>query len=110
MASSRRPVRRSGYFVEVAQAFFPPGGSADGRPSFERFEAGPLRAIEDLCALDFESMAEIAPGIRTWTTVEAPFFPPMSFFAVLDTVGVVELVDLLVDTEYDWSEDNEGGG
>lgn len=108
MTPLRRSVRRSGYFVEVAQEFFPPGGSTDGRPSFARFEEGPLRAIEDLCALDFESMTEIEPGIRAWTTVEAPFFPPMTFFALLDTAGVVELVDLLVDSDYDWRVDDEG--
>jgi len=58
-----------------------------------------LRAVEELCASSFESMAEVEPGIRLWTTIEVPFFPPMTFFAVLDTEDVVELV---VDDDYDW--------
>lgn len=106
--SPRRSVQRSEYFVEVAQSIFPPGGSTEGDPSFELFESGPLRAVEDLCVLAFESMVEIEGGIRVWTTIELPLFPPMTFFAVLDTTGTVELVDLLVDTEYEWdAEDDE---
>lgn len=105
MSQPRRPVQRSEYFVQVAQSYFPPGGSAAGDPSFELFERGPLGAVEDLCAIAFESMFEIEPGIRVWTTIEAPLFPPMTFFAVLDTTGCVELVDLLVDAGYEWDPD-----
>ena len=102
MASQRRPVRRSDLFLETARQSFPPGGSPDGRPSFELFERGPLHAAEELCALAFEQMAEPYPGIRAWTTIAVPFFPPMTFYAVLDTTGVVDLMDLTIDTDYDW--------
>ncbi len=108
MSSPRRVVRRSDYFLEVAQSFFPPGGSADARPSFAQFEVGPLRAVEELCAIGFESMVEIEAGIRAWITIDLPLFSPMTFFALLDTSDVVELVDLLVDDDYDWgSTDDE---
>jgi hypothetical protein len=102
VAAERRHVRRSELFLETAHRFFPPGGSVDGQPSFEMFADGPLRAVEELCARAFEEMSEPYPGIRAWTTIEAPFFAPMTFYAVVDTTGVVELIDVTVDTDYEW--------
>jgi hypothetical protein len=98
----RRYVRRSDQFLEIARNLFPPGGSLDGRPSFELFEQGPLEAMEDLCAWAFEEMSEPYPGIRSWITIGVPIFPPMVFYAVLDTSDVVDLIDLVLDTDYEW--------
>lgn len=83
MPRGRRNVRRGDYFVEAAERYFPRGGAPDGRPSFEMFEAGPLRAIEGLFARAFEELPEPYPGIREWTTIEVPFFAPMTFYALL---------------------------
>jgi hypothetical protein len=47
----RRQVRRSADFVVEAERLFPRGGSAEGRPSFEVFEAGPLRGAETAFAM-----------------------------------------------------------
>ena len=47
-------------------------------------------------------MSEPYPGVRAWTTIAVPWFPPMTFYAVLDTSDTVELVDLTVDAEYEW--------
>jgi hypothetical protein len=102
MTGQRRQVCRSDYFLETACAYFPPGGSVDGRPSFDLFETGPLRAVEDLCAHAFEQMVEVYPGIRAWTTIDLPFFMPMTFYAALDTSGSVELLDLTCDIDYEW--------
>jgi hypothetical protein len=109
VTSERREVRRSDNFTEAAYGLFPRGGSVDGRPSFELFEQGPLRAVEDLCARAFEQMAEPYPGIRAWTTIEVPFFPPVTFYAALDTSDMVELIDLTVDTDYEWESPGDAG-
>ena len=31
----------------------------------------------------------------------------MTFYAVLDTTGVVDLMDLTIDTDYDWGTPND---
>jgi hypothetical protein len=60
--------------------------------------------MEDLCAQGFEQMAEPLPGIRAWTTIALPFFPPMTFYAVM-VEDYIELIGLTVDEEYDWGDD-----
>jgi hypothetical protein len=65
------------------------------------FEDGPLRAIEALLAQAFDELPEPYPGIREWATIEVPFFAPMTFYALLVNDDV-ELVDLVVDEDYQW--------
>jgi len=101
MVRRRRSVRRGEFFVEAAERYFPRGGSPEGRPSFEMFEAGPLRGIEALFGRAFDELPEPYPGIREWTTIEVPFFAPMTFYALLVDEDV-ELIDLVVDEDYDW--------
>jgi hypothetical protein len=98
----RRQVRRSQAFLEAANRLFPPGGSVDGRASFELFEVGPLAAIEELFARDFESQPEAVEGtaIRFAMTHGVPVFPPLVVYAVLVTDDVVELIDIIVDDDY----------
>lgn len=98
----RRRVVRSARFLEQAHHFFPPGGSAEGKPPFELFEQGPLRAVEELFSRAFEDQLEglEGTGIRIATTHQVPVFPAMTFFAMLTTDDDVHLVDLLVDEEY----------
>ena len=99
MGEHRREIRHSADFLAVAKSHFPPGGSISGRPSFERFSAGPLAAADDLFSIDFENQFEIVPGIRSWITLHTPHFPPIVFYAVL-VEGYVELVSLTVDEDY----------
>jgi hypothetical protein len=92
--------------LELAAETFPVGGSPDGRPSFERFCDGPLAAAEDLFSRSFDEMPEIVPGVRGWTTLHTPFFPPIVFYAVL--VGDdVEVLSLTVDQDYEWFDDDD---
>ena len=74
----RRTVVRSAHFLEQARAIYPPGGSAEGRPASELFEAGPLKAVEELFSRAFEDQPEglEGTGIRVATTHEVPVFPP----------------------------------
>jgi hypothetical protein len=58
-----RRVRRSADFLEQAQELFPKGGSAEGRPSFELFEDGPLRGAEMAFSLNFEAQRESVEGV-----------------------------------------------
>jgi hypothetical protein len=92
----RRPVEVSDLLVEHAQRLFPPGASATGAPSYERFEAGPLAAAREFFARRFDEAPEVAGGIKVWVTIDLPFFPPMAFYAAL--VGEhVELLDVTVE-------------
>jgi hypothetical protein len=97
----RRRVVRSDGFVERAQALFPIGGSSDGRPSFERFEAGPLRAVEELFSRRFDDQPEAieGTGIRFAMTHGVPIFPAMVMYACLGTDGQVELLDVVIDRD-----------
>ena len=81
---------------------YPPGGTPEGRPSFELFEAGPLRAVELAFSLDWEGQLEAIEGvgIRFVMTHGVPIFPAMTFFAALGTDDSVELLDVTVDEDY----------
>jgi hypothetical protein len=98
----RRRVVRSKGFLARAQALYPPGGSADGRPSFELFEAGPLRAVEELFGRKFGDQLEAVEGtgIRFVMTHEVPVFPAMVIYGCLGTDDSVELLDVVVDEGY----------
>lgn len=97
-----RAVRRSPGFLERAQQLYPPGGDPQGRPSFERFEAGPLRAVELAFSRDWERQPEAIEGmgIRFVMTHAVPVFPAMVFFAALGTDGSVDLLDVVIDEDY----------
>ena len=98
----RREVRRSETLLEHARERFPPGGDPEGRASFELFEQRPLRAVEDRLALDFEGCPEAEPGlpVRIVATAHVPFFPAMTFYAVLITDDTVEILGFTIDEEY----------
>jgi hypothetical protein len=97
---TRRRVSRSALFLEHAEAFFPPAGSARGEPTFALFENGPLRGVEEQLARSFDELPEAAPGIRFAMTIAVPAFPPMVFYAALGTDGAVELLDVIIDEDY----------
>lgn len=79
--------------LEHARELFPPGGSAEGRPSFELFCEGPLRAAIELFSRQFDETADAAAGIKTWVTIAPPWFPPLVFYAA--RVGDhIELLDV----------------
>lgn len=88
---------RSEGFVERALALYPSGGSADGTPSFELFESGPLRGVEELFARAFDDQPEAVEGtgIRFAMTHGVPVFPAMVFYGCLGTDGGVELLDVI---------------
>lgn len=88
--------------MERAHALYPPGGSTDGRPSFELFERWPLRAVEELFSRKFEEQPEAVEGtgIRFAMTHGMPVFPAMVMYACMGTDGAVELLDVVVDDDY----------
>lgn len=66
---------------EHARELFPSGGSVEGRPSFELFCEGPLRAAIELFSRQFDQSSEAASGVRVWVTIAPPWFPPLVFYA-----------------------------
>jgi len=97
--ASRREVRHSPAFLATAKERFPVGGSAEGRPSYELFERGPLEAASELFSRSFDDLFEIVPGIRAIDTLHTPFFPPITFYAVL-VDDYIEIVSLSIDDTY----------
>jgi hypothetical protein len=99
----QRPVRHSAQFLAKARSLFPPGGSADGRASFELFERLILRSVEFQLSRQFDdlpiALPEV-PAIRHVMTHAVPYFPALVIFAVLLTDGTVETLDLDVDEDY----------
>ena len=95
---TRRRVTRSEGFVERALALYPLGGLADGTPSFELFESGPLRGVEELFARAFDDQPEAVEGtgIRFAMTHGVPVFPAMVFYGCLGSDGGIELLDVIV--------------
>lgn len=99
----RRRVRRSAAFLEQAHRLFPIEGSAEGRPSFELFERGPLRGAETAFALSFEAQRQHIDGvesIRYVMVAPTSFFGPLVISACLVSDGWVELVSLIEDEGY----------
>ncbi len=99
----RRPVRRSSAFIEQAERLFPRGGSAEGRPSFEDFERGPLKGAETAFSLAFEAQRqhmEGVGGIRYVTVPPTSLFGPLVISACLLADGVVEVVSVIEDEGY----------
>ncbi len=100
---TRRHLRRSAQFVAQAKALFPPGGAAEGRPSFETFEQGPLRAAETAFATAFERQCQHIdgmPSIRYVLVTPTAFFGPLVISAVLLRDDSVELVSVVADDDY----------
>ena len=106
VTSSDRPkrrVRHSEDFLAIARHHFPPGGSSDGRPSFELFVAHPLAAADELFARSFDELPELAPGIRALVTIHTPFFSPIAFYAIAVVYGgdeEIEIISMTVDEDY----------
>jgi hypothetical protein len=101
-----RKVERSDSFIEEAMALFPPGGSTDGRPSYELFEETVLLAAETAFSLNFEGLQPVEPGspVRYVLTAEALFFPrSLIFYGILSSFEMVEIVG--IEQEDQWPED-----
>jgi hypothetical protein len=68
------------------------------------FHDGPLAAATFQLERDFDNLPELAPSIRVVFVLALPFFPPLTFYAVLTTDDerkeVVELLDFTVDEDY----------
>jgi hypothetical protein len=99
----RRQVRRSVLFVDEAKTMFPVGGSADGRPSFARFEDGPCKAASTAFSLNFEAQREAIDGVaavRLVLTPPTPIFGPLIFYAVLLDDDTIELASITGDPDY----------
>jgi hypothetical protein len=108
MTGERRQVRMGPSFEAIARQEFPPGGSAEGRPSYELFVDGPLKAFE-AAFQHWERNAMPLPGVDTVRSADVannPYFPLLTAIAVLvrDNDEYVELVDLLVDWDF-WTRD-----
>jgi hypothetical protein len=99
----RRRTHLSAAFLEQAMQLFPPGGSADGRPSFQAFEDGPLRGAETAFGLDFDAQREAIEGVGSIRYVRIPptrFFGPLDISACLMRDGTVEIVSVIADPGY----------
>lgn len=98
----RRQVRQGTRFLAEARRLFPPGGSVEGRPSFELFAATVLKAAELAFGSDFEGQLVETAGspIHLVLTAQTPFFPqPLVFYGMLVSDDLVEIVDIVVDED-----------
>ncbi len=103
MPQRGRPVRPSAEFLAKAQALFPPGGSTDGRASFELFERLILRAAELQFSRQFDDLPVPLPevgAIRHVMTHAVPLFPALILYGILLDDGAVEILDVEVDDDY----------
>ena len=96
------PVEVSPAVLAQARGLFPPGGSVDGRPSFEMWRDGPLEAVRQLFGSIFDELPDDTdlPGVKYWQTIRTPFFEPMGFFAIRDTNGQIEIYGFFEETGY----------
>lgn len=106
MAGSQRDVRMHPAFERTAKENFPPGGSAEGRPSYEMFLARPLAAFRAAFG-HWGRNAMPVPGVQSIRSADVandPFFPLLTAIAVLtvdeDGREYIELCELLVDWDY----------
>ncbi|MDZ7731776.1 MAG: hypothetical protein U5R31_00500 [Acidimicrobiia bacterium] len=110
---SRRPVTISEDLVAKARRLFPPGVSASGRPSYEVFRDGPLKAAEAQFGRQFDDLPSATgdvDALRFVMTVATPLFSPMIFYGVLETTGNVAIIDFIDDPDYwDLVGDDPGG-
>ena len=100
---SQREVRHSDQFLAKARTLFPPGGSVDGRASYELFERLVLRAVDLQFSRQFDDLPIAlpdVPAIRHVMTHAVPFFPALVVYAILLSDGAIEVVDIDVDEEY----------
>jgi len=96
----RESVTVSDEVLREARGRFPVGGSAEGKPSYELFETGPLAAATAYFEREFDNALEEAAGIRFHMTV-GTYFPAMAFYAArIGTTGI-EIIDLVVDDQYE---------
>ena len=95
----KREVRLSDSFRAEAAVHFPPGGSIDGKPPWEMFEKGPLRAAIQAFGEDFEGNAIAYDPVRIVQMPPTVFFPPMTIYAIL-VEDWVEIMSIDVDSDY----------
>lgn len=98
-----RTVEHGDHFLEEAMHLFPPGGSSDGRPSFELFEQTVLKTAETAFGLNFEALPELEPGspVHLVLTANVLLFPrPLVFYGILTAEHVVEIVGVVQDDEW----------
>ncbi|MDP9401915.1 MAG: hypothetical protein M3P85_00965 [Actinomycetota bacterium] len=103
MADRRLKVTRSSEFERKARGFFPPGGSPDGKPSFELFEKTVLKAVELAFSRMFDDLPLAKEGlgaIRAVSTQAVPHFPPLVVYGMLVTDATVDLMDIEVDEDF----------
>lgn len=103
MADSRLKVTRSQEFERKARHFFPAGGSADGKPSYELFADTVLTGIEFSFSRTFDDLPVAEPGldaIRAVSTQSSPLFPPLVAFGLRVAEDTVELIDIEVDETF----------
>lgn len=97
----RREVTVDAVVDAKAQLGFPPGGSSDGRPSYELLRERALDAVVEAWSRNFEASPESEPGspVRVALTFPAPMFPPMAFYGILVGDGV-HIIDYSHDDDY----------
>ncbi len=91
MPSQGREVRRSARFVAKAQGLYPPGGSPDGRPSFELFERLICEVSNPSSPLQFDDLPvalQEVPSIRHVMTHAVPYFPALVIYGILLMTGL----------------------
>lgn len=116
MSIPRREVRMHPDFEREAKENFPPGGSVEGRPSYELFLARPLVAFQ-AAFQHWERNAMPLPGvhaIRSADVANDPFFPLLVAIATLmidpDGQEYIELSNLMVDWDYPPTPDDDDSG
>lgn len=100
---NRRIVRHSLVFLAQAEAIFPPGGSSDGRASFEMFRDLLLPGVDLQCSAGFDDLPVSEPGVdavRHVMTHGFPWFPPLVVYGILLSNDEIDLIGADVDTEY----------
>jgi hypothetical protein len=93
-------VEVSDSLLEQAKAVYPPGGSADGTPSYELFLLGPLEAARFYFSHAFDqALRENPDSPIAYYPIVSTFFPIMGFFAARVSDHIV-ILDFVVDDEY----------
>ena len=96
---NREWVTASEGLLSEARRRFPPGGSADGTPSFELFESGPLEATIGYFEHEYENAPEAVAGIIKFYVTIGTFFPAMVFYAAR-VEDHIEIIAFTVDDDY----------
>ena len=99
MTTSRRVVV-SAEFVDKAKSLYPPGGSSEGRPSYEMFCSHALPVAKTAFSRAWDKLPfDGIPALRYLVAAVPPFFGAIIFYCV-DVGDHVELVDVDEDPDY----------